>query len=289
MSTSNRSYKRIAVLCLVIALLAGVASGAGVFMRGDGAAETVTSVRGETYEIVTDGVYAYNAERIVAEGVGWDYVTLLFAVPALLVAAVFVLRGSLGGRLFALGILSYFFYQYFMYATSWALGPLLPLFIVIFPLSAAAIVWVVSTIEIAELPSQFTERFPRKGMAVFSFLIALLLIGMWSQRIATGLSGDLEGASLLGQLTLTVQVFDLGLIVPIALATGLMLLRKRPWGYLLATVLAVKGATMAAAICAMLLVAASVEGVVEWVPLGIFAAVAVASTWLGARMWRSAV
>lgn len=285
--SARGSFKAVAALCVVVALLAGAAAATGVFLRGTGATETVTSVRGETYEMMTDGIYANNAERVVAEGIGWDFVTLLVAVPALLVAAPFVARGSLRGRLFALGVLSYFVYQYLMYAVFWALGPLFPLFVAIFPLAATALVWIASTIDVAGLPGRVGPRFPRRGMAVFSFLMALLLVGMWSQRIATGLSGDLEGAGLMGVTTLSVQALDLGVIVPLGVATGVLVLRRRPWGYVLSTVMAVKGASMALAICAMLTVAATIEGVVEWGPLAIFAAAAAASAVLGWRMFAS--
>ena len=83
-----------AVLCAAIGILAGVAAAIGVFARGDGATALVTSARGGTYEIATNGVYAYNALRLVAEGVGWDVFTLIVAVPALLVASYFVARGG---------------------------------------------------------------------------------------------------------------------------------------------------------------------------------------------------
>lgn len=51
------------------------------------------------------GVYAYNAQRVVAEGVGWDIVTLVLAEPALLVVVPLVAQGSFRGRLFAAGLL----------------------------------------------------------------------------------------------------------------------------------------------------------------------------------------
>ena len=90
----------VTVLCLAIALLTGIASAVGLFLRGDGAFEPVTSVRGERYEMATTGDDAFNAERIVAEGIGWDIFTLLFAVPALLAALPSLAKGSLRGRLF---------------------------------------------------------------------------------------------------------------------------------------------------------------------------------------------
>jgi len=279
----NRTYRGVAALCLAIALVAAASATAGVFLRGDGTTATATSIRGEQFEFATNGVYAYNPERVVAEGVGWDVVTLLFAAPALLLVVPLIARGSLRARLFAIGILAYFFYQYLMYAVFWALGPLFPAFILVYSASAAAIVWLVSSIDVAQLPSRVTDRFPRRGMAVFCGLVGLLLCAMWIPRIATGLSGDLEGAGLMGMPTLTVQAMDLGMLVPLALTTGVLVWRGRAWGYLLATVFAVKGVTMAAAICAMLISAAIVEGSLEIAPFAIFA---VATGAAGALAWR---
>jgi hypothetical protein len=100
--------RRVAAWCALVALLAGLAAGLGVFARGDGAFESVTSARGEMYDLATSGVYANNALQLVAEGVGWDVFTLLVAVPALAVAAWLVARGSFRGTLAAAGMLVYF-------------------------------------------------------------------------------------------------------------------------------------------------------------------------------------
>ena len=58
-----RTNRWMAALTGAVALTAGIAASAGVFLRGSGATEVVTSTRGETYEMATDGVYAYNAMR----------------------------------------------------------------------------------------------------------------------------------------------------------------------------------------------------------------------------------
>jgi len=267
---SARTFRGIAALCLVIALGAGGTAANGVFARGSGATEQATSIRGEEFEYVTDGVYAYNAERVVAEGVGWDALTLFAAAPALLIAVPFVARGSLRGRLLAAGILGYLVYQYLMYAVFWALGPLFPAFIALYPLSFIALVWIVSTIDLRSLPARFSEKFPRRSMAVFSGVMALQLVAMWVPRIATGLSGDLAGAGLLGTPTLAVQALDLGIIVPLALATAVFAWLRKPVGYLLAAVFSVKGVTMSGAIVAMLVSAWIVEGRLDVAPFALF-------------------
>ncbi|MGD1995150.1 MAG: hypothetical protein PVH62_00100 [Anaerolineae bacterium] len=273
-------------LCLVIALLTGIASAAGLFLRGDGSFEPVTSVRGEHYEMATTGVYAYNAVRVVAEGIGWDIFTLVFAVPALLLGLPALAKGSLHGKLFALGIFGYLFYQYLMYAVTWAFGPLFLLFIAIYALSLTAIVWIVSTIPLAGLAERFSERFPRRGMAVLCFLVAAVLLFMWLNRILSAMGGEIEGV-LQGQTTFVVQALDLGLIVPLALFTGVTAWRGSAAGYLLSSTVVVKAFAMAAAICAMLLSAWAYEGTLQIVPLAIFATAAGATLWLGIRMYRS--
>lgn len=283
---TGRPRNGLVALCLGIALLAAIAAAAGVFLRGTGGFTPVVSVRGEHYDMATTGVYAYNARRLVAEGVGWDMVTLVLAVPALLLALPGLRRDSLAARLFAIGILAYLFYQYLMYAVAWALGPLFLPFIALYALSLVAMGWIITTIPLAGLPGRFSERFPRRGMAVLSFLLAALLLAMWLARIGAALRGGIEGV-LLGQTTLVVQALDLGLMVPLALLTGVTAWRGRPLGYLLSPAVAVHAFAMATAICAMLLAAWSFEGRLEVPPLVIFAAAALASAWLAVRMYLS--
>lgn len=281
------NYRGIAVLCAAIAVAVAVVAGIGVFGRGGDATASVVSVRGERYEMVTEGAYAYNAQRVVAEGVGWDIFTLFAAVPVLLITIPGLARGSLRARLVATGLLGYLFYQYLMYAMTWAFGPLFLPFVAVYAASLAGIGWIASTLRLEKLPSEFDERFPLRGMAWFSFIIAAALVVMWAGRIVPALRGDLATGMLLGQTTMVVQGLDLGLIVPLAVFTGVAAWRRRPIGYALSAVLAVKGMAMAAAITLMVVMAGIVEGSFEWGGMAFFAAATVACLALGARMWRS--
>jgi hypothetical protein len=271
---------------VAMAALVGVVAAIGVVGRGDGTTATVVSLRGETYELVTSGIYTWSSQRMVAEGVGWDVVTLLLAVPALLVASRGVLRGSLRWRLVAVGLLAYVWYQYLMYAMAWAIGPLFLPFVVIFAASAAGIAWLVASIDVGTLTRHVSDGFPRRSMVAFCGFIVLLLLGMWLPLIAAVLRGEYDGA-LNGQTTLVVQGLDLGVVVPIAIATAVLLVRRSAAGLLLATALAVKGLAMAVAIFAMLVSAWLVEGTPELVPMVLFAAVAMACLALIVAMLRA--
>ena len=284
----RKGFRGMALALVGLALIVGGVAALGVFGRGDGTTALVESVRGERYAMATTGLYAFNAERVVAEGIGWDLFTLLAVVPAMLVAAPLVGRGSLRARLFALGLLAYLFYQYLMYAMTWALGPLFLPFVAVFAASLWTLVWVGASVAREPLlASRFDARFPRRGVAALAFVMGVVLTMMWLARVAAGLRGALSDAMLLGQTTMVVQALDLGLIVPLCVFVGVTVLRRSAAGYVLASVLVVKAVAMASAICAMVLMAARVEGKLSAGGLAFFAAAALCALALGVRAFQA--
>jgi hypothetical protein len=275
----------VAAACATVALLAASAAAVGVFARGDGSIATVTSERGETYDMATTGVYAYNAQRVVAEGVGWDVFTLLVAAPALLLAAAFVARGSARARLAAIGLLGYFVYLYLEYAVTWAFGPLFPVFVIALAMSVASLAWLASSRDTAALVGHFGEGFPRGSWVALSITMSLLLAIMWAGRIAQGL--DSVDGVLLGHTTMTVQALDLGLVIPVTLIVALLVWRRSEAGHVVGAAFAVMFVTLSAAIVAMLVSAGFVEGTFELPPIAIFGGATALAALLAVRMYRS--
>jgi hypothetical protein len=271
-----------AALCAAIALAAGIAAGVGVVLRGSGATATVTSVRGETYEMATDGVYAFNAMRVVAEGIGWDVFTLLVAVPALMLTSIWVARRSFRGRLVGAGLLGYFVYVYLEYAVTWAFGPLFPLFIAIYSASLVGIVWIGASLAAEGLADRFGQTFPRRSWAALSLGIAFLLTVLWIERITRALSGPV---TLHGETTMTIQALDLGLMVPATALIAAVAYRRHPVGLAAAAALAVTFTGMCAAICSMLVSAWLVTGVLELLPIVIFGLSTIGGLVVGLRMY----
>lgn len=270
-------------LTALAALLAGVASAAGIVFRGDLATSAVTTPRGDTFEMLTAGIYRFNSEAVAAEGIGWDAVTLLIVVPAVLLSLPALRRGSLQAALLTVGLLAYLVYQYFEYATFLAYGPLFVVYVAITALSVCAMGMVVHGLDLAALPQRFGGGFPRRGIVGFGIFMALLLAGMWLPLV--GRTYDAAAVTeLSGATTLVVQAFDLGLLVPLGLLTAAAVYRRLPVGYLLASVVVVKGFAMATAIVAMMIVEAAVTGVLQLPPIAIFAATAAVTALLGARL-----
>ena len=279
-----RANRLMAAFTGAIAIAAGVAAAAGVFMRGNDAFVIVTSPRGETYDMTTEGVYAFNAIRLVAEGIGWDVFTLAVAVPALLITSVWVARGSIRGRLVAAGLLGYFAYMYLEYAVTWAFGPLFALFIAIYAASLVGLVWIGTDLASDGLSHRFDRTFPGRSWAVLSLGMAFLLTILWIGRIVEGLTGPV---TLHGETTMTIQALDLGLVVPIAVGTAILGLRRHPAGMAAATAFAVMFVAMCAAIGSMLVSAWLVTGVLELPPIVVFGFASGAGLVVGSRMYAS--
>lgn len=128
------------------------------------------------------------------------------------------------------------------------------------------------------------DGFPRRGWAAINLAMSGLLAMLWIQRISLGLGGDY---SLLdGETTMTVQALDLGLVIPMAVLTAVLVLRRVEIGYALAAAFGVAYVMMATAITGMLLSAWAVEGKLEIVPVAIFGLAATASLALLIRTYR---
>jgi len=278
--------RRAAAWCALVAVLAGLAAALGVFARGDGAFATVTSARGETYDVATTGVYANNAMQLVAEGVGWDVFTLLVAVPALAVAAWFVAGSSFRGTLAAAGMLGYFSYLHLEYAVTWAFGPMFVLFVAILAASLVGLVGATVLLARNGLADRFDDRFPRRAWAALSIGMSLMLVVLWAARIADALAAAVP--SLHGETTMTVQALDLGLVVPISLLIAVAALRREPAGLVAAAAFAVTFVTMSAAIASMMVSSWIVTGVSALPPILVFSAASLAGLWVARRMYGSA-
>jgi hypothetical protein len=282
-STAHRS---IALLSAFVAILAGVAAALGVFGRGDGIFLPVRSVLGETYEIAIDGVYAGSSRQLVAEGVGWDVFTLVVAAPLLLIATVFVWRGTFRALLVAAGMLGYFLYMHLEYAVTWSFGPMFPLFIVIFGSSLVGIIGIGAILAGAGLRERFDERFPRRTFAALTIGMSVLLTIMWIGRIADGLGAGV--ATLHGETTMTVQALDLGLMVPISVIVATAALRRSAAGMAAAAAFAVTFVTMSMAIASMMVSASIVTGTLQLPPIVIFGLAGAVGLDVLARIYASA-
>ena len=210
-------------------------------------------------------MYKYDPTAVAREGIIWDANNLIVGLPLLAVAIYLTRRGSLRGRLLLGGLLFYFFYNYLMYATMIAFNRLFLVYVGIFALSTVAFLLNLQDIEVSRLPTQVSARFPRRLFIGFAIALSAALLLLWGRLILSIMVTDQFPAESAGMNTLQTQALDLGLVVPLALAAGILLWRRIAWGYFLTAVSVTHGAMMFIAIPAWIVVPLIQEGRIDLV------------------------
>lgn len=236
-------------LALLIGVLALAAAGAGLFWPADGEPFAYTTHRGEQVLIQGGGLYRYDTVSSAAQEQAADFVTLTLSVPLLAVATWLARRGSLRGSLLLTGTLGYFLYTYLQMSVNTAYNPLFLVYVAILALSLYAFALSLGGLDSATLPQHFSERTPRRAIAGVLFAAGGFLLLAWLGRIVPTLNA--RTVALENTTTMVIQAMDLGLILPLTFVAGFLLLRRRAWGYLLASVAVMKMLTLGASVSAM--------------------------------------
>jgi hypothetical protein len=245
--------KQLLWLNVLIALLAAFAAGMGLFYRTAGEPYTYTSLRGENVIINAHGLYAFDTVSSAAQMQANDMTTLVLGLPLLVISTVLAFRGSLRGRLLMTGTLGFFLYTYMSMSFATAFNQLFLIYIALYGLSLYAFILSMLSFDLSALPAQFSERLPRRSIAALLIAAGVFLFVAWvGGRILPPL---LQGSvpPLENVTTMVIQVMDLALILPLAVLSGILLLQRKPWGYLLASVTVMKMLTMGFAVTGMAL------------------------------------
>ena len=182
---------------------------------------------------------------LLPQNLGTDLVTLCIGIPLLAVSAIAMQRGSLCSRLLWLGALGYLVYAYGMYALGVRWNPLFLAYLALFGLSVFTLtIGVVGTD--AALLCERAKRAPVRSVAGYLILIAVMVAALWlAEEVGALLRGSVPASVVQFEApTNIVHVFDLGIVLPAFVIAAVMLLRGRPWGYVLAGMLLVKASTV---------------------------------------------
>ncbi|MBS4535648.1 hypothetical protein GOQ29_08440 [Clostridium sp. D2Q-14] len=248
------NIKVITILSIIIVILGTVASLMGLLSLGKGNEFAFTTIRGEKVMLYGHGLYKYDTISVAMQAIAQDGVTLFIGIPLLIFSIIFFRKGSIRAKLLLTGTIGYFLYAYGTYAFLSAYNELFLVYVALFSISLFTFILSLMEFNIAKIPLYFSKKMPIKSTVIFLFLVGLMLGLMWLGRIIPPLISGGIPYGLESYSTLTIQVFDLGLIVPLSILSGVLLLKKRPWGYLLTSILLIKGLTLYTAVAVMAIV-----------------------------------
>lgn len=245
--------KTINLLALCIAVLALAASAYGVFSEQGQGTYQVQSLHGETISLYGKGLYRYDSVSMASQAISQDIVTMILGVPLLLISFYLSRKGLLKGRLLLTGTLGYFLYTYASYSLLTMYNPLFLVYVTLMSASFFAFTLAMMSLASEELSASFRPELPVRFVGGFLIFMAAAIGLMWLGRMVPPLMNGTVPLGLEHYTTLVIQALDLGIVVPAATVSGVLLIRRKPFGYLLAAVITIKGITMLTAITAMVI------------------------------------
>jgi hypothetical protein len=187
--------------------------------------------------LLVDGVYA-GAESTAEMLRGYDLVTALVVVPALVIATHLARRGSVMAHLVVASLVGYVVYTdaYYLFGTGF--NDLFLLHAAVFSTGLVALGLTLASLDLDALAARFDPRTRRRTIAGILGVLAAALGGMWVYvAVDTALTGEAPTGSKLVETDTVVHLamaLDLTLLVPLYAAAAWLLWWRAPWGYALA-------------------------------------------------------
>jgi hypothetical protein len=223
----------ITALVLLIAFLSALTSALGIFSDDGPGLYTYQSIRGETINIYGKGLYKHMSEDVAIQGIAQDYVTLFIAIPLLLLSLYGYRKNAIRKKFLLGGTLGYFFVSFLFYTAMGMYNIMFLAYIALLALSFFGLIMILLSFDLTKITEYFLRKTPVKFLGFFLIVNALLVAFLWLGIIIPPLlDGSVYPPELQHYTTLIVQGFDLGLLLPLAFVSGLLLIKKKAMGYL---------------------------------------------------------
>jgi len=245
--------KSITTLVLIIFILATIASCYGIFSRDISSKKEFQTISGQNVKLYAKGLYKNDSVSCGSQAVGQDMVTLLIGLPLLLISLSIYRKNLLKGKLLLAGTLGYFLYTYISYSFLVMYNSFFLIYVMLMSLSFYAFTLTMMSFNLENISSCFSKKLPVKLIGGLLIFMSIALCMMWLGIILPALKQGITPKILDQYTTLTIQAMDLGFVVPTTILAGVLLIKRKPFGYLLASVMIIKEVTLVIAIIAMII------------------------------------
>jgi hypothetical protein len=139
------------------------------------------------------------------------------------------------------------------YSFLWTYNALFLAYVASMSCSLFAFILTILTIDINHLKDQFNAKMPLKFIGIFQIFIGFSVFMLWMGKIIPSLTNGIVPVGLDHYTTLVIQAMDLGFVVPTAILSGILLMKKNNFGYLLSSVVIIKGVSLLTSLSVMII------------------------------------
>lgn len=199
-------------------------------------AAALLAITGSIIALSVKSIYGGLTPAFLPQAIAQDIANLAIVSLLWLLLAALALRGSMRAYLLWLGVLTFTVYNYVIYTFSIPFGILFLLWVAVFGMSLFSLIGGITAIDHKAVASSFKSRRAILVVAWFLNITAILFGFLWLSEDVPALILNTRPQSLIDMALPTnpVHILDLGFFLPAVIATGVLLIKKKPLAYTLA-------------------------------------------------------
>ena len=229
--------KPLTFLIFLIVILSIVATTMGIFSNEGRGQYEYTSIRGKTVMIYGKGLYKDMSAEVAPQGIAQDCVTLFIAIPFLIISFFKAQKESLKGKYLLAGMLGYFLVTYLFYTVMGMYNVMFLPYVILMSASFYSFILVILSFDTSALQNSFRASTPVKMTGGFLVFCSVVIGLLWLSIIVPPLlNRTIIPLQVEHYTTLIVQGLDLGILLPAGFISGVLLIRRKRFGYLLAPI-----------------------------------------------------
>ena len=208
---------------------------------------------------------------------GTDLITIILALPIFMVSIMLYKQEEEYGILLLLAMLFYSLYNYAFYLFGAAFNSMFLIYVAIFALSIYTIFMIIRRLRVEQIADRFRGNTPDKLIGIYMIIVGVFL-GIFHISLSLGyvFTGEVPTIIInIAHPTNVIAALDLSMVVPIAIIGGVLIIKQRAWGYVLAVMWNFKGFVYMAALTSATVVSYmngatdSLFELILWVPISI--------------------
>jgi hypothetical protein len=199
-------------------------------------AVALLAAAGSVISLSVDSIYDGLTPAFLPEALAQDIGNLAVAAPAMVILAALALRGSLRAYLLWLGVLAFTVYNYVVYTFSIPFGPLFLLWVAVLGTCIYALIGGVTAVDHRAVAARYASRRAVTVAGWFLIVVAIFFGLLWlSEDVPALMSGARPQTVINMDLpTNPIHILDLAFFLPAAIAIGVLLLKRGPFGHTVA-------------------------------------------------------
>jgi hypothetical protein len=234
----NHRKKGVIILSAAAMILLLTASLVSILSDDGGKPYLFTSLRGEQVEIYGGhGVYKNDSVIKAILFRGFDWANIAVCLPLFGLGLLLYLRGKLRGILLMGSLFTYLAYNYLIGVMGNAYNALFPVWTALFSIGVFGLALILNEMPVSSLPGKAGDKFPVRSLSIYVITLGVILALQYSFEIISSLVTSRPPAALQIYTTYELAALELGIMVPLHLIGGILLLRKKAAGYLLSVLL----------------------------------------------------